>query len=331
MQMAQAIMVRSYGGPEVLRAESVEVAEPAAGEIRVRQTAIGVNYHDVYVRSGLYTTLVPPGIPGIEAVGVVTAIGPEVDGLAVGDRIGYITNQYGAYASERTLSASIALSLPDAMDDRLAATVLLKGLTADMLVRQVHRVKPGMTVLVHAAAGGVGRLLCQWASAIGATVIGTAGTPEKREIALAAGCEHVILYREVDFVAEVRRITGGRGVDVAYDGVGGDTFYGSLESLATFGHLVNFGQASGPVEPLAMPLLAAKSLTVTRPIIFHYTQDTERLRQMATSLFSAFADGTLTADPGEAFPLHEAARAHEALEARTATGPLLLIPGEHDA
>ncbi len=329
--MAQAIMLRAYGGPDELRPETVEVGEPEAGELKVRQTAIGVNYHDVYVRSGLYDTLVPPGIPGIEAVGVVTAVGPGVDGFAPGDRVGYITNQYGAYASERVLPARIALHLPESMDDRLAATVLLKGLTAEMLLRQVHRVEPGMTVLVHAAAGGVGRLLCQWASALGATVIGTAGTTEKRDIALRAGCDHVILYREVDFVAEVRRLTNGRGVDVVYDGVGGDTFYGSLESLATFGHLVNFGQASGPVEPLAMPLLAANSLSVTRPIIFHYTRDTDRLRTMAASLFDAFADGTLTAEPGEAFPLDDAARAHEVLEARTATGPLLLIPDEGSA
>jgi NADPH2:quinone reductase len=329
--MAQAIMLRAYGGPEALQPETVEVGAPGEGELRVRQTAIGVNYHDVYVRSGLYNTLVPPGIPGIEGAGVVTAVGPGVEGFAEGDRIGYITNQYGAYASERILPAEIALSLPASMDDRLAATVLLKGLTAEMLLRHVHRVEAGMTILVHAAAGGVGRLLSQWASAIGATVIGTAGTAEKREIALAAGCAHVILYREVDFVAEVRRLTKGRGVDVAYDGVGGDTFYGSLDSLATFGHLVNFGQASGPVEPLAMPLLAAKSLTVTRPIIFHYTGDTDRLRKMAASLFAAFANGTLTAEPGEAFPLHEAARAHEVLEARTATSPLLLIPGVDNA
>jgi NADPH2:quinone reductase len=329
--MAQAIMLRSYGGPETLGYEPVEVGDPAPGEIRIRQTAIGVNYHDVYVRSGLYNTLVPPGIPGIEAVGVVTEVGPDVDGFAVGERIGYITNQYGAYASERILPARLALLLPGTIDDRLAATVLLKGLTAEMLVRRVHRIEPGMTVLVHAAAGGVGRLLCQWASALGATVIGTAGTTEKRDLALESGCAHVILYREVDFVAEVGRITGNRGVDVVYDGVGRDTFYGSLDALATFGHLVNFGQSSGPVEPLAMPRLAAKSASVTRPIIFHYTADTSRLNEMAQSLFDAFASGILTAEAGEAFPLAEAGRAHEKLESRTASGPLLLIPGEDDA
>jgi NADPH:quinone reductase len=329
--MAQAIVLRGYGGPDVLTPETVEVGGPDAGELRVRQTAIGVNYHDVYVRSGLYTTLTPPGIPGIEAVGVVTAVGHGVDRIAPGDRIGYISDHYGAYASERVLPADLAVVLPATMDDRVAATVLLKGLTAGMLVRRVHRIEPGTVVLVHAAAGGVGRLLCQWATALGATVIGTAGTPEKRDIALAAGCADVILYRVIDFGPEVRRITQGRGVDVVYDGVGKDTFYGSLDALATFGHLVNFGQASGPVAPLEMPQLAAKSATVTRPIIFHYTNEPARLHEMAADLFDAFATGVLTADPGEAYGLAQAAKAHEALESRTARGPLLLVPEVDDA
>ncbi|MBA2468368.1 MAG: zinc-binding dehydrogenase, partial [Chloroflexia bacterium] len=228
--MAEAIVLRVHGGPETLTPERVEVGEPGPGELRIRQTAIGVNYHDVYVRTGHYQTLALPGIPGIEAVGVVTATGPETEGFAVGDRIGYITGRYGAYAAARVLPARLAIPLPEAIDDRLAATVLLKGLTAAMLVRRVHRIERGMTVLVHAAAGGVGRLLCQWAAALGAMVIGTAGTESKRDQALAAGCAHAILYREVDFVADVMRITAGRGVDVVYDGVGKDTFDGSLEA-----------------------------------------------------------------------------------------------------
>lgn len=328
--MTLAIVLRRHGGPETLEPAEVAVGEPGPGELRVRQTAIGVNYHDVYVRSGLYQTLALPGVPGIEAVGVVTAAGPEAD-FAPGDRIGYITGQYGAYAAERILPARLAVRLPDGMDDRLAATVLLKGLTAAMLVRQVHPVGEGMTVLVHAAAGGVGRLLCQWASSLGATVIGTAGTPEKRALAFASGCSEVIPYRDVDFVPEVRRITNGRGVDVAYDSVGHDTFDGSLDALATFGHLVNFGQSSGPVEPLAMTRLAAKSLTVSRPIIFHYTAETARLRAMADEVFAAFAAGTLFTEPGETFPLTGAAAAHARLECREATGPLVLIPGGSDA
>jgi NADPH2:quinone reductase len=193
----------------------------------------------------------------------------------------------------------------------------------------VHAIRPGETILVHAAAGGVGRLLCQWASALGATVIGTAGSEAKRQIALAAGCREVILYRETDFVAEARRITDGRGVDVVFDSVGADTFAGSLDLLAPCGHLVNFGQSSGPVEPVTMPQLAAKSLTVSRPIIFHFLADPARLHEMARSLFDALAAGTLRAEPGEVFPLAEAARAHEALESRSAMTPLILEP-DHD-
>lgn len=328
--MAEAIVLRTHGGPETLTPERVEVGDPGPGELRIRQTAIGVNYHDVYVRTGLYQTLALPGVPGIEAVGVVTATGPETEGFGVGDRIGYITGQYGAYAAARVLPARLALSLPDAIDDRLAATVLLKGLTAAMLVRRVHRIEPGTTVLVHAAAGGVGRVLCQWAVALGATVIGTVGTEAKRDLALAAGCAHAILYREVDFVAEVRHVTGGRGVDVAYDGVGKDTFDGSLEALATCGHLVNFGQASGPVEPLAMPRLAAKSASVTRPIIFHYTAEPAPLRELAGAVFAAFAAGTISAEAGQAFPLAAAGRAQALLESRAAAGPLILIPEDGD-
>jgi NADPH2:quinone reductase len=328
--MAEAIILRNHGGPETLQPEHVDVGAPGAGELRLRQIAIGVNFHDVYVRTGLYRTLPLPGIPGIEGVGVVEAVGPQVEGFAAGDRIGYVTGQYGAYASERLLPARLAVKLPGTIDDRLAATILLKGLTAEMLVRRVHAVQPGETILVHAAAGGVGRLLCQWASALGATVIGTVGSAAKREIALAAGCRHVILYRDTDFVAETRRLTDGRGVDVAYDSVGKDTFAGSLDLLVPCGHLVNFGQASGPVEPITMTQLAAKSLTVSRPIVFHYLQEPARMHAMAHSLFTALADGTLAAEPGHAFPLAEAAEAHAALESRALLSPVILVPG-HDA
>jgi NADPH2:quinone reductase len=239
--MATAIVLRRYGGPEALTAEWVEVGRPGSGELRVRQTAVGVNFHDCYVRSGLYRTLALPGIPGIEAAGVVEDVGPDVSGFAVGDRIAYVTGQYGAYASERLMPASWALRLPDGISEAVAATVLLKGLTTEMLTREVHPPKAGEVVLVHAAAGGVGRLLCRRARQLGATVIGTAGSEAKAEIARAAGCAHVILYRQEDFVARVKEITDGRGVDVAYDSVGRDTFDGSLESLALRGHLVNFG------------------------------------------------------------------------------------------
>jgi NADPH2:quinone reductase len=321
-------MLRAFGGPEVLRLESVEVPAPGPGELRIRQTAVGVNFHDCYVRSGLYRTLPLPGVPGIEAAGVVEAVGPGVTGFGVGDRVGYVTGAYGAYASHRVLPAAIALRLPEGMDDRLAASVLLKGLTAEMLLRQVHRVEAGQTILVHAAAGGVGRILCQWAAHLGATVIGTAGSAAKAEVARASGCAHVILYREQDFVAEVKRITGGRGVDAAYDSVGHDTFDGSLECLAMRGHLVNFGQASGPVPPFQVQRLAAKSNSLTRPILFHYIAERAALERMAAGLFAVLGSGAVHANPGATLPLAEAARAHHLLESRQAEAPLVLLPQE---
>lgn len=326
--MPHAIMLREHGGPEVLRAEPIELPAPGPGEIRLRQTAIGVNFHDCYVRSGLYRTLPLPGVPGIEAAGVVEAVGPGVTGLAPGDRVGYVTGAYGAYASHRILPAALALHLPAWMEDSLAASVLLKGLTAEMLLRQVHRVQAGQTILVHAAAGGVGRILCQWAAHLGATVIGTAGSAAKAEAARAAGCAHVVLYREQDFVAEVKRITGGRGVDAAYDSVGHDTFDGSLECLAMRGHLVNFGQASGPVAPFQVQRLAAKSNSLTRPILFHYIAERVALEHMADALFDVLQSGAVRAEAGTTLPLAEAARAHHLLESRQAEAPLVLLPQE---
>lgn len=324
--MAEAIVIRETGGPEVLKLETVEVGRPAPGEIRIRQTAIGVNFHDVYVRSGLYQTLGLPGIPGIEAVGVVEAIGEGVRGLAPGDRVAYLTQGYGGYASERLLAADRAVRLPEQVDDRLAAAVFLKGLTVEMLVRRVHPVRPGEVVLVHAAAGGVGQMLSRWARQLGATVIGTAGSEAKARTAREAGCEHVILYRQEDFVARVRDITQGRGVDVAYDAVGKDTFLGSLDCLALRGHLVNFGQASGPVEPLAVSRLSAKSNTLSRPMIFHYLSERAELEAMSAALFDALAAGWVHAGAVRELPLREAAQAHRMLESRDASGPLLLMP-----
>jgi NADPH2:quinone reductase len=292
----------------------------------VRQTAIGVNFHDCYVRSGLYRTLALPGIPGIEAAGVIEEIGPRVSGFAVGDRIAYVTGQYGAYASERLMPAAWALRLPAGLGEATAATVLLKGLTTEMLTREVHPIEAGDVVLVHAAAGGVGRLLCRRARQLGATVIGTAGSAAKAAIARASGCAHTILYRQEDFVARVKEITGGRGVDVAYDSVGRDTFYGSLESLALRGHLVNFGQASGSVAPFEVSRLAARSTTVSRPILFHYVAERAALEKLATPVFEAVLSGLFPVEPGRAFALADAAAAHRALEARQAEGPLLLMP-----
>ncbi|MBX9698702.1 MAG: quinone oxidoreductase [Acetobacteraceae bacterium] len=324
--MPQAIMLREHGGPEVLRLESVEVGAPGPGEIRLRHTAIGVNFHDCYVRSGLYRTLALPGIPGIEGAGVVEAVGPDVAGLRPGDRVAYMTSGYGCYASHRLLPAALALRLPETIPDTLAASTLLKGLTAEMLVRQVHAVRAGETILVQAAAGGVGRILCQWAAHLGATVIGTAGGPAKCAIARAAGCAHVIDYRAEDFVARVKQITGGRGVAVAYDSVGADTFDGSLECLAPRGHLVNFGQSSGPIPPFAIARLMAKSNSLTRPAVFHYAAERPALEAMAAALFDALASGAIRAEPGRTLPLAEAAQAHALLESRAAEAPLVLVP-----
>jgi NADPH2:quinone reductase len=324
--MAQAIMLREYGGPDALRLENVEIGKPGPGQIRLRQTAIGVNFHDCYVRSGLYRTLELPGVPGLEAAGIVEAIGPDVLTLAPGDRIAYFTPSYGAYASERLIRADKVQRLPDDIDDRTAAAIMVKGLTAHMLLHRVHQVGQGDTILVHAAAGGVGTLLCQWASHLGAEVIGTVGSVEKAEIARRNGCRHVILYRDEDFVARVREITHGRGVDVAYDSVGRDTFSGSLDCLAELGHLINFGQSSGPVEPLAISRLSARSNSVTRPMLFHYTAQASTREGMAAALFGALANGIVVVDAPQIFSLDDAAAAHRALEARETSGSVVLVP-----
>lgn len=324
--MPKAIVMAEPGGPEVLCLQAVDPGAPGPGELRVRQTAIGVNFHDVYVRTGLYRTLSLPGIPGIEAAGVVTAAGPETDGFAPGDRIAYVTSSYGAYAEERILPAALALRLPDALGDVAAASILLKGMTACMLLQHVHQVRPGQAVLVHAAAGGVGQLLCRWARHLGATVIGTVGSEEKARIARACGADHAILYRSEDFVARVREITAGEGVDVAYDSVGRDTFLGSLDCLAYLGKLVNFGQSSGAVDPLAPSRLAARSNALFRPILFHYVRERATLEALAGATFQAIAEGVLRPHPALRLPLAEAGKAHRALEGRQVPGPVVLVP-----
>lgn len=324
--MPKAIVLREHGGPAALRIEAIDIAAPGPGELRVRQTAAGLNFHDVYVRNGLYRTLPLPGIPGIEAAGVVEAVGPGVSGFRPGDRIAYVTGSYGAYASDRLLPASVAIRLPDWLEARTAAAVMVRGLTVEMLTGPVHRVRPGDRVLVQAAGSGVGRMLCQKLSHIGAEVIGTAGSAEKAEAARAAGCAHVILYRQDDFVARVQDITQGAGVRVAYDSVGRDTFLGSLSCLGVRGHLVNFGQASGAVPPFEVSRLAARSNSVTRPILFHYLTDPAERDAMAAGLFDALRQGVLRVGTITDFPLADAARAHEVLEARQAAGPMVLVP-----
>lgn len=324
--MARVIVLREFGAAEVLRAETVDVGSPGPGELRVRQTAIGVNFHDTYVRSGQYRTLALPGVPGIEAAGVVEAAGRGVTEARVGDRIVYMSAKYGAYASERILPASLAIRLPDDIDDRTAASIFVRGLTVAMLAEKVRHLSAGDVVLVQAAAGGVGRLLVQWASGVGAHVIGTVGSTEKAAMAKAAGCKETILYREQNFVDRVREITSGRGVDVVYDSVGKDTVRGSFACLKTCGHLVIFGQSSGPADPIEISLLAEKSATVSRPILFHYLQDRNQLETMSAALFQALSQGRMTPPEITTMALDDAAAAHRFLENRSSHGAVVLSP-----
>ncbi len=324
--MTRAIVLHETGGPENLRWETVEVGEPGVGELRIRHTAIGVNFHDTYVRSGSYRTLPLPGIPGVEAAGVVERLGPGVAGFAVGDRISYINERYGSYAEARLLPARLALKIPDWLTDEAAAALTVKGLTACMLLRRVHAVQAGERVLVHAAAGAMGQLLVRWAKRLGATVIATVGSAGKAEIARECGADEVILYREEDFVARVAQLTHEEGVNVAYDGVGADTFAGSLDSLGYLGTLVNFGQSSGPVAPFAVSRLAVRSNTLVRPLLFHYIRSREALEAMTREAFAAVRAGALRAKVGLKLPLARAGDAHVALESRATSGAIVLVP-----
>lgn len=324
--MPKAIRVHAHGGPEVLSWEDVPVGDPGPGEVRVRHTHIGLNYLDTYQRSGLYKVPLP-FTPGQEAAGVVDAVGPGVPELAVGDRVAYGTGAPGAYCQLRVVSADRLLPLPAKIDDRMAASMMLKGLTAQYLLRQTTQIGPGDTILFHAAAGGVGLIACHWAKHLGATVIGTAGSEEKARLARAHGCDHVILYKQEDFVARVRELTGNRGVRVVYDGVGKDTFAGSLDCLSPRGLMVSFGQSSGPVPPLEVLSLSTKgSLFLTRPTLAHYTATREALRSAAADLFEVVTSGAIRIEAPQAFPLKEAAAAHEALASRRTSGSTVLVP-----
>lgn len=318
----RAIVIREYGDSDVLGLENVIVPPPGPDQLRLRQVAIGVNYHDVYVRSGLYRTLALPGIPGLEAVGVVEALGDGVTGFSIGERVAYLQSGYGAYASERIVDAVNCVPLPNGIADTTAAAVFLKGVTATILAELVHPVRSGETVLVHAAAGGVGSLLTQWAAHLGARVIGTVGSAVKAALAVEFGCTHVVNYNEDDFAARVMQLTGGRGVDVVYDAVGRDTFAGSLAVLAVCGHLVNYGQSSGPVAPLEMTALAPRSLTISRPAYAHYVREPGELRRVAARLFKGIEAGILSVPRFEALSLGSAAQAHARLEKRE--GPFVL-------
>jgi NADPH2:quinone reductase len=323
--MRNVMRIHRTGGPEVLSWEQDVLAPPGPGEVRLRQTAVGLNFIDTYHRSGLYP-LPLPAVLGREAVGVVEAMGAGVSELAPGDRVAYALSA-GAYATGRNIRASELVRVPEGLADRTVAGVMLKGLTAWYLLRRTFPVVRGTTVLVHAAAGGVGMLLCQWAAALGAVVIGTAGSRAKANLAASHGCAHPIVYTEEDFVARVRELTAGRGVDVVYDGVGKDTYPRSLDCARPRGLVVLYGQASGPVPPFDLQVLAQKgSLFTTRPTLAHYIADPEELRAGAAELFDAVLGGAVKVEVGRTYPLSEAAQAHRDLEARRTTGSTVLLP-----
>lgn len=319
-----AVQIARTGGPEVLEAVELPVPSPAAGQILVRHQAVGLNYIDTYHRSGLYPLKLPSGI-GLEAAGVVEAVGDGVSRFQVGDRVAY-NGTMGAYAEAAVVPAERAVKVPDGVSLETAAAAMLKGMTAEFLVRRCFHVKPGDLVLIHAAAGGVGQILVQWCKALGATVIATAGGAAKVALAHDLGADHVIDYDHEDVAAKVGEITGGKGVAVVYDGVGKDTWDASLKSLGRRGVMVTFGNASGPVPPFAPLELSAKSLFVTRPKLFDYIATTEELDESASALFAVLGSGAVKIDIGQTFPLAEARAAHEALEGRKTTGATLLIP-----
>ena len=321
--MPHAIRVHEAGGPEVLKWEEIEVGDPGPGQIRLRQEAAGLNFIDVYHRTGLYKQECP-FTPGVEGAGVVEAVGPNVSNVKVGDRVAY-AGPLGGYAEKRLIAADKLVKLPDSISFEQAAAMMLQGLTVHMLLRGVYLVKAGDTILVHAAAGGVGLIACQWAKALGATVIGTVGSDEKAEIARAHGCDHPIVYTRQDFVAEVERITEGRKLPVVYDGVGRDTFMQSLDCLARRGIMVSFGNASGPVDPFQPTILAQKgSLFLTRPTMYDYTASREELELAARELFGVVGSGKVRIEVKQSFPLKDAAEAHRALESRKTTGSTIL-------
>ena len=323
--MVKVIRVHRFGGPEVLQLEDIDVAAPGPREVRVAQRAIGLNYIDVYQRTGLYPNPLPL-IPGNEAAGEVVAVGSDVTGFKPGDRVAYVTT-LGGYAAERLIEARHLLPLPSDISTEAGAVMMLKGLTAQYLLRQTYKVAAGDTILVQAAAGGVGLLLCQWAKALGATVIGTVGSEEKAALARANGAHHTILYRDEDFAARVKEITEGKLCNVVYDGVGQATFPRALDCLRAFGTFVSFGAASGPIAAFDMGLLGRKgSLFATRPTLFTFVAERDRLLAMTEDMLAAIRSGALRPDVTHRFALQDAADAHRALEARETSGSTILVP-----
>jgi NADPH:quinone reductase len=323
--MAHAIRFHETGGPEVLRLESVEVGEPGPGQARVRHTYVAVNFIDIYFRTGRYPSPLPNGM-GSDAVGVVEAVGAGVTDLRPGDRVGYLLGPQGAYSDVRVMPADVLIPLPDGVSDRTASTLMMKGLTAQYLFRQVYPLKGGETILYHAAAGGVGLIACQWARALGVTMIGTVSTDAKAAIARAHGCTHTIVTGRENIAQRVREITGGKGVPVVYDSVGKDTLQASLDSLAVRGTLVSNGTSSGPAVIDTMQLAVKGSLWVTRPAMVHYATPRSHMLAMAKELFDLVLAGKITSEPNQTFALSDAAKAHRALESRETTGATVLVP-----
>jgi NADPH:quinone reductase len=323
--MAKAIRFHETGGPDVLKIETVEVGEPGPGEARVQHTHVAVNFIDIYFRTGRYPLSLPNGL-GSDAVGVVEAVGPGVTDIRPGDRVGYLLGPQGAYADVRVMPADVLIPLPDGISDRTASTLMMKGMTVQYLFRQVFPLKGGETILYHAAAGGVGLIACQWARALGVTIIGTVSTDEKAEIARAHGCAHTIVTSRENIAERVREITGGRGVPVVYDSVGKDTLMASLDSLQPRGALVSNGTASGPVVIDTMLLAVKGSVWVTRPAMVHYATPRPHMLAMAKELFDLVRAGMITSEPKQTFALADAAEAHRALESRKTTGATVLVP-----
>ncbi|GAC1416800.1 MAG: quinone oxidoreductase [Burkholderiaceae bacterium] len=324
--MAKAIRMSRVGGPEVMEYVDVEVGDPGPGEVRIRHAAIGLNYIDVYFRTGLYPQSFPAGI-GMEGAGTVEAVGAGVTHVKEGDRVAYATRPPGAYAEARVMPAAALMRLPEAISFETGAAMMLQGLTVQYLFRRTFPLKGGETILFHAAAGGVGLIACQWARALGVTMIGTVGSDEKAALAQSHGCAHTINYNKENFVERVREITGGKGVPVVYDSIGKDTFIGSLDCLSPLGMLVSYGSASGPVAPFSLNELASRgSLFVTRPTLFTYSAKRDDLESMAAELFGMVDSGKVTIDVNQRYALKDAAQAHRDLEARKTTGSTILLP-----
>ena len=324
--MPNAIVIKEYGASSVLQLEPVSSIDPGSDQVQIRNTAVGVNYHDVYVRSGLYKTLPLPGIPGCEASGIVEKIGNNVKDFQVGERVTYCTKEYGAYATHINISHDKVIKIPNFLTDKLVATNFLRALTVEMLINRITLVDSSKSILVTAASGGVGRLLCQWASSMGVKVIGSVGSTEKIHETKLNGCFETFVSSDQEFNKKILDVTDGKGVDIVFDSVGNDTFESSVASLAHCGYLINFGQSSGPVKPVLMTTLAEKSLSISRPILFHYFGNRKNYEKMASSVFKAFEDKIISVANFLPFDLKDASSAHNTLESRKGGGSIYLIP-----